>query len=173
MIALMFVSLLGAAVAEPSAMTGTISVARRGPVVSVDLKAESGERIGLSGPYVSELKRLNSYRVWVSGTITNGLLTVEKYNLLEVGGIRPILGVLVLLPEGYALSDGPGKPTLLAIPAKTARKLRGQVGATIWVTGQFDDRGVLTVKRYGLIKRSKGRQDGGKTNLSTGQGEQE
>ena len=173
MTALVLASLLTASVAEPTAMTGTVSVVRRGPVVAVDLKSESGERIGLSGPYVAELKRLNSYRVWVSGTMSDGLLRVEKYNLLEVGGIRPILGVLVLLPEGFALSDGPGKPTLLAIPPKTSRKLRGQVGATIWVTGQFDERGVLTVKRYGLIKRSKGRQDAVDTKTSTGQGEQE
>ena len=137
---------------EPSAMTGTISVVRKGPVSSVELKSEAGERVTLRGDFAGELKRLNSYRVWVSGRLADGTLDVEKYNLLEVGGIRPILGKLVLLPEGFALSDGPGKPTLLSVPPKTSRKLRGQIGATVWVTGRFDDHGVLTVQRYGLIK---------------------
>ena len=143
---------------EPSAMTGTISVVRKGPVSSVELRSESGERVKLKGSFVVELKRLNSYRVWVSGNRSEGSLDVEKYNLLEVGGIRPILGKLVLLPEGFALSDGPGKPTLLAVPQKTSRKLRGQIGATLWVTGRFDEQGVLTVQRYGLIKVQRSRE---------------
>ena len=137
---------------EPSAMTGTISVVRQGPVTAVELRSEGGDRVKLRGSFVVELKRLNSYRVWVSGNLSDGTLDVEKYNLLEVGGIRPILGKLVLLPEGFALSDGPGKPTLLAVPPKTSRKLRGQIGATLWATGRFDEQGVLTVQRYGLIK---------------------
>ena len=145
-------ALLSLLAVEPSAMTGTISVFRQGPVAGVELRAESGDRVKLKGAFTNELKRLNSYRVWVSGTLVEGALQVEKYNLLEVGGIRPILGTLVLLPEGFALSDGPGKPTLLAVPPKTSRKLRGQVGATLWVTGRFDEQGVLTVQRYGLIK---------------------
>ena len=80
------------------------------------------EKGDAQGDLVAELKRLNSYRVWVSGIRTNGSLQVEKYNLLEVGGIRPILGKLVLTPEGFALSDGPGKPTQLSVPPKTREK---------------------------------------------------
>ena len=148
---------------EPSAMTGTISVVRQGPIVGVELRSESGERVKLKGAFVGELKRLNSYRVWVSGRLAESALEVEKYNLLEVGGIRPILGTLVMLPEGFALSDGPGKPTLLSVPPKTSRKLRGQVGATLWVTGRFDEQGVLTVQRYGLIKVQKSKTEPSET----------
>ena len=152
MFAAALVGVLSILTVESSAMTGTISVVRQGPVSVAELRAESGERVKLKGALVAELKRLNSYRVWVSGIRTNGALSVEKYNLLEVGGIRPILGKLVLTPEGFALSDGPGRPTRLSVPPKTRRKLRGQVGATLWVTGRIDEEGVLTVQRYGLIK---------------------
>ena len=152
MFAAALVGVLSILTVESSAMTGTISVVRQGPVSVAELRAESGERVKLKGALVAELKRLNSYRVWVSGIRTNGALSVEKYNLLEGGGIRPILGKLVLTPEGFALSDGPGRPTRLSVPPKTRRKLRGQVGATLWVTGRIDEEGVLTVQRYGLIK---------------------
>jgi len=152
-------ALLTLVAVEPSAMTGTISVVRQGPTVGVELRAESGDRVKLKGTFTNELKRLNSYRVWVSGTLLDRTLEVEKYNLLEVGGIRPILGTLVLLPEGFALSDGPGKPTLLSVPPKTSRKLRGQIGATLWVTGRFDEQGVLTVQRYGLIRAQQPKAD--------------
>ena len=63
-----FVGLLSILTAESSAMTGTISVIRQGPVSTAELRAESGERVKLTGVLVAELKRLNSYRVWVSGS---------------------------------------------------------------------------------------------------------
>ena len=128
MIAAALVGVFSILTVESSAMTGTISVIRQGPVSVAELRAESGERVKLKGSLVAELKRLNSYRVWVSGMRTNGSLSVEKYNLLEVGGIRPILGKLVLTPEGFALSDGPGKPTQLGAPENQAKAERASGG---------------------------------------------
>ena len=77
-------ALLTLVAVEPSAMTGTISVVRQGPTVGVELRAESGDRVKLKGTFTNELKRLNSYRVWVSGTLLDRTLEVEKYNLLAI-----------------------------------------------------------------------------------------
>ena len=73
MIAAALVGVFSILTVESSAMTGTISVVRQGPVSVAELRAESGERVKLKGALVAELKRLNSYRVWVSGIRTNGV----------------------------------------------------------------------------------------------------
>ena len=88
----------------------------------------------------------------MSGTLVQGTLEVEKYNLGRSVELGRFWGLGVSARRIWPLSDGPGKPTLLAVPPKTFRN-RGQIGATFGGDGgQADEQGVLTVQRYGLIR---------------------
>lgn len=131
--------------------TGRLTVAAVAPSARPMLYLDSGRSIGLAGSLEPELARLSGARVMVEGTPATGFpgeaLEVQRYEVLEVNGEKPWVGVLVRSGDAWLLRQDTGDLRLTGVPAGLA----AQPGAKVWITGSLDA-DALRVQSFGIIR---------------------
>lgn len=132
--------------------TGFIAVTGTGAAPTAILRREGGGSLGLVGAPARELLRLSGARVRVEGhqaeTPTGPGLTVERYEILEIGDRVPEVGVLRALDgAAWELEREGEEPLILeALPTRGM-----QEGMKIWVVGHEVNPGTLMVESHGVI----------------------
>lgn len=121
----------------------TAQLILRGPTASV----------ALTGPLSDELRRLSGATLRATGTPQNHsaplpprAVVVRDYELLEVDGQRPVVGILLSRDDRVWLG-GQDTVELVGITSDLAQRL----GAKLFVVGVRED-GRLRVKSYGVIR---------------------
>lgn len=116
-------------------------------------KDERAENVRLTGELASEVDHLGGFKVEVVGHRDAESFVVESYRIVDIGdGARPLVGNLVEIAGGLALSDGEAAPIPLSLAASSKVRLAPQVGAKIWVHGKKLLSGELQVARYGILR---------------------
>ncbi len=136
----------------PETREGRVVVTGAVPTTFLTLQWEGGSVV-LRGDLSDELRRLTGATVRVTGTpVEQGqqsrALRVVNYEILEIDGGRPTVGVLMREADGMHLHDESGRMLPLAgAPASMQRR----VGAKVWIVGPVED-GALRVRSYGVIR---------------------
>lgn len=116
------------------------------------LRTEALGDVGLSGPMEAELIRLSGIRVRVSGspgpTAVGPGIRVSHYELLEIEGRIPHLGILLRDEEGRWILHLEGDDT---VPLAGLPGGQMQAGMKIWVVGAMGADGHLAVESYGIV----------------------
>ena len=111
------------------------------------LQAEGKEVLEVRGEYRGELENLDGAQVRAKGKVEDGrLLVVTSYEILEIAGRVPSVGVLRRSGESYSLDTSDGKSLPIGAVPEAFAELEG---AKIWVL--IDDRG--GVGGYGIIRK--------------------
>ena len=138
---------------EPAAdrMEGVISQSGTSEAPMLRLRPAEGRAVTLTGDLLPELTRLSGATVAVEGTQSgSGMMTrfaVTTYEVVGVGGERPVVGVLAQEGSTYRIGEGSAAVTLTYVPDALAHN----VGATVWVTGVREG-GTLRVQSFGVIR---------------------
>ncbi len=130
------------------ATTGTVAVVGADPRAQVILEVADGTRWALVGTAAPELAQLAGAKVRVRGGTastqppnTNGI-SVESYEILEVGGAKPIVGRLQSRGDFFYVDTN----RIANIPPE----LVPAIGAKVWVAGRPGPSGLI-VTAYGII----------------------
>lgn len=116
------------------------------------LRTDDGRSLGLAGPLEDELRRLSGIRIRVegraAGTAVGPGLEVEAYELLDVEGRTPHLGILDRGEDGaWVLQRDEEEPlSVVGLPDDRVRE-----GMKIWVVGRTGDDGRFRVESYGVV----------------------
>lgn len=117
------------------------------------LRTDNRGSFGLTGDLEPELRRLAGIRVRVTGrsapTAVGPGLAVTGYELLEVDGRTPHLGILDRDAEGGWVLRPEGDEDALALRGLPEGRL--QPGMKIWVVGATGADGRLAVESYGIV----------------------
>ncbi len=137
----------GAETGELNTVVGTVRVAGSTPFEQVLIEPEGMTRAGVEvrGAYREELIRLSGAEVRATGTYSATRLIVSDYEILEIAGHKPVVGILELTEGGpYVRTSGGKMVGIIGAP----EELLGQQGGKVWVI--LDSSGV--VKGYGVIR---------------------
>jgi archaeosine-15-forming tRNA-guanine transglycosylase len=157
---LILIAALGAACATRAGSVAEYDVHYTGRVADVGtdglrmltLSSADGAVIYLAGPLLDDLARLAGARVFVEGIATASVpppgIDVRRYQVIDVDGATPWVGVLVRSAGGYALAEGVTIVTRLDRPPAA---LTAHLGARVWVTGPASADGVR-VQSFGVIR---------------------
>lgn len=139
----------------PDTVTGMIRQVGNVPFTRVIIQAgdEEGREAGsatLTGEYEEELARLAGARVRVVGERVEGggpgpRMRVSSYEILDVDGDRPYVGILREEDGGHYLETTAGGRVPLGA---LSLRLRSMVGGRVWVV--LSEGG--TVQRYGILR---------------------
>ena len=109
--------------------------------------------VGLAGPLAGELRRLSGATLRVTGTPQNNstpppprAVVARDYQVLEVDGQQPVVGVVVSRDDRLWLA---GRDTVELLNA--APDLAARIGAKVYVIGVRAG-GRLQVRSYGVIR---------------------
>lgn len=135
-----------AAIAAPDTVVGSIRVAGATPMEQVLIEpGEAEAALQLSGVYRDELIRLSGATVQASGTITDRSLRVTDYEIVEIAGRKPIVGILDRTGEDMSLRTASGEVVrLTSVP----EDLRDQAGAKVWLILDAE----AGVRGYGILR---------------------
>lgn len=142
-------------VAEEQSAEGTLGVTGTDAAPTAILRREEGGSLGLTGTPARELMALSGARVRVYGrraaTPVGPGLEVSRYELLEIEGRTPVMGILQRDPAGNWLIQPEEEPPvpLTALPGDQLRE-----GMKIWVIGSRDASEQLVVESFGVISMS-------------------
>jgi hypothetical protein len=147
-----FVEGQAAAGATDTAAEGTVRVS--GPAESAEVILQGATAsVGLTGPLVGELRRLSGATLRVSGTPRGNAtamppraVTVRDYQILEVDGQRPLVGI-VLSRNGRLWLAAQDTIELVGVTPDSAAR----PGAKVFVLGVREN-GRLLVKAFGVIR---------------------
>ena len=130
---------------------GTVSVIGAEPLASVAIQSD-GRTTTVEGALRDEIGRLSGARVRIWGSVAparaaaDGAIHATGYEILEVAGERPFVGVLqVRGPDLWLV--GATELRLLNPPVE----LTERTGAKVWVTGTADGR-ELQLASYGVLR---------------------
>ena len=131
-----------------TSITGRVRIAGSTPFEQVLIEAEDTAALVLqvSGDYRVELRHLSGAVVRASGTLAGpGQLRVSEYEILEIAGHVPVVGILEA-ENGHAtvVRASGARVEVQAVPLE----LLEQAGAKVWVI--LDANG--EVKGYGIIR---------------------
>ena len=140
---------------SPTAIDGIIETRRPSPQKDVSILNARNQRYGLSGPLLSELGRLNTFRVEVMGRHQDASFLVMAYRIIDIGGgRRPWVGTLVQKEGQWALKDGEGSPIGLRVSSKTQGQLAKKRLSKLWVFGEKLLTGEIRVRAYGILREA-------------------
>ena len=149
-------SFIGGSPANLETHEGTLEVVRAAPRSQVRLKTSAGSHLTVVGDFVGELKRIQSFRVKLQGTLTGQKLDVTDYTIMDIGGgRRPLTGLVVAHNGHLALQEDAGPALLLNLSPRGKRRLNNNIGAKIWVSGKLLVSGEYKVSRYGILRKAK------------------
>lgn len=131
-----------------TSVSGRVRIAGSTPLEQVLIEPgdTAAPSLEVSGDYRQELRRLSGAKVRASGTLAGpGQLRVSEYEILEIAGHVPLVGILAA-EDGRAavLPAGGARVEVRAAPPE----LLEQAGAKVWVI--LDANG--EVKGYGIIR---------------------
>lgn len=131
---------------------GTLRVVGPQETAQIVLRGATAS-VGLTGPLADELRRLSGATVRVTGGPQNNLsplppraVLVRDYQILEVDGRRPVVGILLSRDDRVWLA-GQDTVELVGVTADLARRL----GAKLFVVGVREG-SQLRVKSFGVIR---------------------
>lgn len=129
-------------------MTGRVRIAGSTPLEQILIgdAATSGE-LEVRGEYRAELRNLMGATVRAHGVLRDEkTLVVSEYEIIEIAGRAPTVGVLVMDDDAYWLRSGDDEDIELAGAPTEFDEL---IGATVWVF--LDENGA--VEAYGVIRK--------------------
>jgi hypothetical protein len=164
LIAMTLVLATGEAQAEkPLTLTGTIREVAGGAAgrSAAEIKTDDGRALTLRGHTAAdddEIKRLGGMKVRVFATegdpgLPQGYLRVERYEIVDVGGSVPRIGMLAEIEiEGqkrliFVADDG----TADLLPEGWLKKMAKHVGAKMWMIGTRGRTGFQPAK-HGILR---------------------
>jgi hypothetical protein len=110
-----------------------------------------GGSVGVVGVLEGEVRSLSGARIRVEGRPGQGFpgpsVNVLSYEVLEINGQKPYVGVLQRVAETLVLEQPGAGLELSAFPTG----LSGAVGAKVWLTGTLSG-SRLAVQSYGIIR---------------------
>ena len=128
-------------------VTGRVRVAGSTPLQQAMIQPEDSSQAELEvvGEYRAELERLSGAIVRATGTLSDGgRLSVARYEILEVAGHVPLVGIVEVTPADVTLVTEDGERVkLLRVPG-----LLEMAGAKVWVIRDPDG----AVTGYGVIR---------------------
>lgn len=129
-------------------VTGRVRLAGSTPFEQVLIEPEDTTALSVevSGNYRVELRQLSGAKVRAAGAVLGlGQLRVSEYEILEIAGHVPVVGILELEDGRAAVIPVTGdRVEVHAVPAELVQK----AGAKVWVI--LDPNG--EVKGYGIIR---------------------
>jgi hypothetical protein len=132
-------------------MTGTVTVGGVAADPVTSLRVEGGSPVTLTGPLERELRTLGGATIWAAGAPgpgkPNATFTVSRYEIVSIGGAKPIVGTIVAGANGAMLATDRDTVRLVAAPAQ----LTAKTGARVWVVGRRAGND-LTPQTYGVIR---------------------
>jgi hypothetical protein len=142
----------GAPADTPLSYAGQVVVTGTAGAELTTLAIEGGRSVGVVGPLAPEVRSLAGARVRVTGVPGEGFpgeaVEVSAYEVLEVNGERPYVGVLAGSAGALTLEQTSGERVALgAAPGGLAQN----VGALLWLTGRLES-GRLQVQSFGVIR---------------------
>jgi len=137
---------------ELESATGVLGITGTEATPTAVLRREEGGALGLTGTPARELMALSGATVRVEGrraaTPVGPGLEVTGYELLEIEGSAPHLGILERDPAGnWVLRTQEGDALRLVGLPQTGM----QQGMKVWVTGQMDAQEQFLVNSYGVV----------------------
>ena len=135
------------------AFTGKVKITRGaiGKTALVSLIADHGS-VRVEGDLTPELAKLASATVEVRGMREGDTIAVKGYTIVEVSGVKPMVGYLEQTASGFALKDGEAAGVPLSLPPRSRKRLTDQAGAKLWVYGKPLVSGELKVLKYGILR---------------------
>ena len=129
-----------------ASVAGLVRVTGSTPREQVIIEPADAEPIEVRGELRVELLRLDGARVEASGTRrASGYLDVADYEILEIAGFRPVVGILTVNDDDLAVRTRAGESVAVR---EAPADLKAQDGAKVWVI--LDENGVL--QGYGVIR---------------------
>lgn len=135
----------------PDTLEGLVVVTGGAPEPLTTLVTKD-RSVVLKGDLVPELRRLDGAAVRAAGRFEGegpgDALCVLDYEILEIDGQQPRVGVLIMPEQGLALETDTGEP-LPVVGAPAA--LRDRIGARVWIVGTMRE-GSLLLQSYGILR---------------------
>ncbi len=139
------------ALSAESPVRGVLFLTGTGPTVVVALLGDDGSSVTLAGVLRDELRRLSGATVQLSGTRHGegpmARFDVEGYEVLEIDGEKPAVGILHARGDRFSLGEGGASVRLSVVPDG----FRQFLGAKLWIIGPRAADG-LRVQSYGVIR---------------------
>ena len=134
-----------------ASLRGVVFLTGTEPTVIVALLGDDASSVTLAGLLRDELRRLSGATVQLSG-IRQGegpmaRFDVEGYEVLEIDGEKPVVGILHVRDGQFSIGEGEASVRLSAVPDEFSQ----QSGAKMWVIGPRAADG-LRVQSYGVIR---------------------
>ena len=131
--------------------TAVGTIRQTGAIPTPDTRLETAAgAIVLVGPLAAELARVAGAEVLVRGSVASGAdpptIRVSEYEIRDVDGLRPIVGMLEVRNGALVLRTEDGEER--AITGTSERMLRA-AGSRVWVTTRGDGSGVV---RWGILR---------------------
>jgi hypothetical protein len=140
------------------AKEGKIRVVRGMDGPQPQLSEAEGKHWLITGPQRGELTRVHGHLVKAWGVVgpkklMQRTLKVSRYEILDAGGHKPLIGMLAEDGRGLRLEREAGALQLTGKP-RFLRKLRRRLGCKVWVVGEFQDE-ALRVFKFGWLNCKK------------------
>lgn len=132
-------------------VTGTVAVVGNTPFEKVVIRPDdsAAPAVEVQGNYEQELRSLSGAKVVASGSASgSGVLNVASYEILEIAGHRPVVGILEVSEAEVAvrsLENATARTYIYGVP----EELRRLPGAKVWVI--LDQR--KGVQAYGVVRK--------------------
>ncbi len=136
--------------------TGRIVVSGAEGMTETTVSVEGRAPVGITGPLLREIRSLAGATLMVEGVpaaqAMGAAVDVRRYDVIEVNGERPYVGIMTRTGEDHAIRRDDG--TTIALEAVPAA-LGAATGAKVWVTGRLRD-GRVQVQSFGIIRPPSG-----------------
>ncbi len=138
--------------AGPDSVSGLVRQVGNAPFMQTIVVGD--DTVIVTGPYKAEITRLVGAHVRITGRIESGSglgteMVATSYEILDVDGVRPLVGTLVGAGVEYLLQAPDGSETRLL---GVSDRLAGMVGGRVWVV--LSDASVVI--RYGILREPDG-----------------
>jgi hypothetical protein len=123
---------------------GRVVASGTGPVPMTTLNVDGSGSLIITGALEPELRRLAGATIVARGVVageTRRTIRVESYEVVEIDGERPVVGVVL---SGDRLDTGTETLSILGAPAEM------RPGARVWITGERQP-GQVRVGSWGVI----------------------
>ena len=146
--------------ATHASLHGVVFLTGTEPTVIVALLGDDASSVTLAGLLRDELRRLSGATVQLSGTrLGEGPMArfdVEGYEVLEIDGEKPVVGILHARGDQFSLGEEEAVGAIHASPVHVRLsvvpdRFRQFLGAKMWVIGPRAADG-LRVQSYGVIR---------------------
>lgn len=137
---------------ELESATGVVGISGTGAAPTAVLRREEGGALGLTGTTARELMALSGATIRVEGrraaTPVGPGLEVTGYELLEIEGSAPHMGILARDPAGNWILHTQDDRTLhlVGLPQASVEE-----GMKVWVIGEMEAEDRFLVNSYGVV----------------------